>query len=155
MTNLFFAMDQVDVSTVLGEHLINAILENASVETVKDILKSGAPVWYQNEEEGMSPLHAAAYVQNEELVTMLIEKGAVWNAGTSFPPFRSIRTDHTTYRQSTTSKTPQAISPCHLTTQKYTRASATRAFAQVHNPTQFPSVFRSLTRARQKCFLGL
>ena len=148
-------MDQVDVSTVLGEHLINAILENASVETVKDVLKSGAPVWYQNEEEGMSPLHAAAYVQNEELVGMLIEKGAVWNAGTSFLPFRSIRTDNITYRQSTISGTPQAISPCHLTTQAYTPASATRAFAQVHSSTRFSSVFRSLNFARQKCFLGL
>ncbi|EDQ99484.1 arginine methyl transferase [Laccaria bicolor S238N-H82] len=77
-------MDQVDAATVLGEHLINAILENASVETVKDILKSGAPVWYQNEEEGVSPLHAAAYVQNEELVAILIERGAVWNAVDNF-----------------------------------------------------------------------
>lgn len=84
MTYTFFAMDQVDAATVLGEHLINAILENASVETVKDILKSGAPVWYQNEEEGVSPLHAAAYVQNEELVAILIERGAVWNAVDNF-----------------------------------------------------------------------
>lgn len=134
-------MDQVDAATVLGEHLINAILENASVETVKDILKSGAPVWYQNGEEGMSPLHAAAYVQNEELVALLIEKGAVWNAGTSFSPFKTIRKDSITYCQSTTSKTPQAISPCLLTTQGYTPASATRAFAQVHNPAQFSSIF--------------
>jgi len=64
----------------LGEELIASILENESVETISGLLGSGSPVWYQNELEGISPLHAAAFVQNVELVKMLIEKGAVWNA---------------------------------------------------------------------------
>ena len=77
-------MDDSDIDAVvtrLGEELIAGILENESVETISGLLDSGSPVWYQNENEGISPLHAAAFVQNVELVKFLIEKGAVWNAG--------------------------------------------------------------------------
>jgi type IV protein arginine methyltransferase len=77
-------MDDSDIDAVvtrLGEELIGKILENESVETISGLLDSGSPVWYQNEIEGISPLHAAAFVQNAELVKLLIEKGAVWNAG--------------------------------------------------------------------------
>lgn len=69
------------VVTGLGEELISRIFENESVEKISGLLDSGSPVWYQNENEGISPLHAAAFVQNAELVKLLIEKGAVWNAG--------------------------------------------------------------------------
>jgi protein arginine N-methyltransferase 2 len=77
-------MDDSDIDAVvtrLGEELIAMILENESVEKISGLLDSGSPVWYQNENEGISPLHAAAFVQNVELVKLLIEKGAVWNAG--------------------------------------------------------------------------
>ena len=67
--------------TRLGEELIDRIIENEPVEKISGLLDSGSPVWYQNENEGISPLHAAAFVQNAELVKLLIEKGAVWNAG--------------------------------------------------------------------------
>jgi ankyrin repeat protein len=30
---------------------------------------------------GISPLHAAAYVQNEEMTALLLNQGALWNAG--------------------------------------------------------------------------
>jgi len=73
-----------EVATALGESLIDQILENKPIEDIKASLDAGAPVWYQNLTEGISPLHAAAYVQNADLVKLLIEKGAVWNAG-SFP----------------------------------------------------------------------
>ncbi|KAF8906497.1 hypothetical protein CPB84DRAFT_1813755 [Gymnopilus junonius] len=43
-------------------------------------LQSGAPIWYQNLAEGLSPLHAAAFIQNEALVKLLLDKGALWNA---------------------------------------------------------------------------
>lgn len=77
-------MENSDIDAVvtrLGEELIARILENDSVERILGLLDSGSPVWYQNEVEGISPLHAAAFMQNAELVKLLIEKGAVWNAG--------------------------------------------------------------------------
>ncbi|KAJ3515250.1 hypothetical protein NLJ89_g1877 [Agrocybe chaxingu] len=68
------------VATELGEELINQILADTPIQDVLRLLDSGAPIWYQNLAEGISPLHAAAYVQNLDLVKMLIDKGAVWNA---------------------------------------------------------------------------
>ncbi|KAJ7178479.1 arginine methyl transferase [Mycena crocata] len=81
------------VVTVLGEHLINSILAEESLDAIKQIIANDAPLWYQNESEGMlsssvdnnskkgiSCLHAAAYTQSIELVKLLIEDGAVWNA---------------------------------------------------------------------------
>lgn len=70
----------VEALTILGEHLINTILENGSQETIKEIIDQGAPLWYQNDNEGISPLHAAAYMQNQGLVKTFLEEGAVWNA---------------------------------------------------------------------------
>ncbi|KAF8973226.1 arginine methyl transferase [Flammula alnicola] len=67
-------------ATELGEDLINKILNNEPIEAISAALDSGSPVWYQNASEGMSPLHAAAYVQNLDVVKLLIAKGAVWNA---------------------------------------------------------------------------
>lgn len=63
-----------------GEALIAAILERAPFESVKAMVSAGAPIWYQDG-EGTSPLHAAAYVENVELIKYLITEGAVWNAG--------------------------------------------------------------------------
>lgn len=75
--------EEVDSLSILGEHLINTILADEPIETVKSIIGNGSPLWFQNEEEGMSPLHAAAYMQNPELARFLIEQGAVWNASES------------------------------------------------------------------------
>jgi len=73
--------DISETATQLGEELINVILQNHPTATIKLLVETGAPVWYQNEAEGISPLHAAAYTRNFELVRFLFEKGAVWNAG--------------------------------------------------------------------------
>jgi len=70
-----------EIATQLGEELINSILQNDPIPIIKSLVETGAPVWYQNEAEGISPLHAAAYSRNLELVEFLIEKGAIWNAG--------------------------------------------------------------------------
>ncbi|KAG7440873.1 arginine methyl transferase [Guyanagaster necrorhizus] len=70
----------VEALAILGEHLINTILEGGSEETIKEIIDQGAPVWYQNDSEGLSPLHAAVYMQNQSLAKMFLEEGAVWNA---------------------------------------------------------------------------
>jgi len=71
----------VDALTQAGELLVSSIIQNQPIDHIKQLIKDGAPLWYQNEDEGMSPLHAAAYMQNEHLVKFLIEQGAVWNAG--------------------------------------------------------------------------
>ncbi|KAF9475761.1 arginine methyl transferase [Pholiota conissans] len=69
-----------DIATQLGEDLIEKILNHESIEVIRAALDAGSPVWYQTQTEGLSPLHAAAYVQNFQLVKLLIEKGAIWNA---------------------------------------------------------------------------
>ncbi|KAF4620839.1 hypothetical protein D9613_000721 [Agrocybe pediades] len=73
--------DDIDaVATQLGEELIANILDGQPIDAIKGLLDQGAPIWYQNLAEGTSPLHAAAYTQNLELIKLLIERGAVWNA---------------------------------------------------------------------------
>ncbi|KAJ7462362.1 arginine methyl transferase [Mycena galericulata] len=72
--------DDLDALTVLGAHLIESILAEEPIDSIQQIIASGAPLWYQNESEGISCLHAAAYTQNRELVKLLIENGALWNA---------------------------------------------------------------------------
>ncbi|KAF7376194.1 hypothetical protein MSAN_00034500 [Mycena sanguinolenta] len=71
---------ELDALTDLGEELIRSILAEEPLDTIKQLIESGAPLWYQNESEGISCLHAAAYTQNRELVKLLIDGGAVWNA---------------------------------------------------------------------------
>jgi len=71
--------EEIDVLVALGEALIGAIYEGASLETVKKMIEDGAPLWYQDN-EGNSALHAAAYVENDEVIRLLIQEGAVWNA---------------------------------------------------------------------------
>lgn len=73
--------EDIGTLTELGQRLINSILEGETLDCIKSLIDVGAPLWYQSEEEGMSSLHAAAYTENEEVVKLLIEKGAVWNAG--------------------------------------------------------------------------
>jgi protein arginine N-methyltransferase 2 len=77
--------DLEEIASSLGESLIQQILENKPLDDIKAFLDLGAPVWYQTLAEGISVLHAAAYVQNDSLVKLLIEKGAVWNAGMAYP----------------------------------------------------------------------
>ncbi|KAJ7783236.1 arginine methyl transferase [Mycena metata] len=72
--------DDIDALTTLGDTLIDAILSEQPLESIKEIIASGAPLWYQNDSEGISCLHAATYTQNQGLVQLLIEAGAVWNA---------------------------------------------------------------------------
>ncbi|KAI0663606.1 S-adenosyl-L-methionine-dependent methyltransferase [Cubamyces menziesii] len=62
-----------------GQELVDSILRRRPLAEIKALIDAGAPVWFQDD-EGLSPLHAAAYVENEELVRLLIDEGAVWNA---------------------------------------------------------------------------
>jgi protein arginine N-methyltransferase 2 len=85
---------EIQALSNLGEHLIDSIIADEPLEAIKAIIDSDAPLWYQNDAEGMSPLHAAAYMQNAELARILIERGAVWNAGKLFESYTSDRDLH-------------------------------------------------------------
>ena len=56
----------VEEATEFGMRLIQSILNRAPFAVVKAQVDAGAPLWFQDE-EGTSALHAAAYVENEEL----------------------------------------------------------------------------------------
>ncbi|KAF9049781.1 S-adenosyl-L-methionine-dependent methyltransferase [Panaeolus papilionaceus] len=73
-------IDYDGVAAQLGDELIEKIFQNEPLASISVFLDEGAPVWYQNLAEGISPLHAAAYMQNLPVVKLLLEKGAVWNA---------------------------------------------------------------------------
>ena len=65
----------------LGQALISAILERAPPEDVQKLLvEDEAPLWYQDE-DGWSALHAAASVEDAELIKSLLQRGALWNSG--------------------------------------------------------------------------
>lgn len=81
--------DSEDIA-LLGRALISAILEYAPMEDVQRLLDEEAPLWYQDE-DGWSALHAAASVEDAELVKNLLRRGAVWNSGDAhfFSPRRA------------------------------------------------------------------
>jgi len=62
-----------------GQALLRAA-QNLPVDTVKELLKQGAPAWYQDEELGWSCLHYAAERRDPKLLTALLRGGAIWNA---------------------------------------------------------------------------
>lgn len=72
--------EDIKALSMLGGYLIFSILQRRPLHKTLPLIDAGAPLWYQDD-EGTSPLHAAAYIEDEELVRMLIEKGAIWNAG--------------------------------------------------------------------------
>ncbi|ESK97119.1 arginine n-methyltransferase [Moniliophthora roreri MCA 2997] len=72
--------EDVEKLTELGENLVSMILQDEPFSQLVILIKNGAPLWYSSECEGLSPLHAAAYMQNEDLVRLLIKEGAVWNS---------------------------------------------------------------------------
>jgi len=62
-----------------GTRLLDAIQARDTPQALA-LLKQGAPIWFQEQETGWSALHFAAYYEDVELVEMLIERGAIWNA---------------------------------------------------------------------------
>ena len=61
---------------------ILVIFAYAPLADLKALIKTGAPLWFQDS-QGVSALHAAAYMEREDVVTSLLEAGAIWNAGES------------------------------------------------------------------------
>ena len=74
--------DGMDVDALVGQGqvLVDAIFQRRPLPEIKALIAAGAPVWYQDN-EGTSPLHAAAYIEDQELIRLLIVEGALWNAG--------------------------------------------------------------------------
>lgn len=72
-------LESVDELVNLGESLIAGIFTRTAAEELKQLIVR-APLWYQDE-VGNSALHAAAHVEDQSLVDLLIEKGAAWNLG--------------------------------------------------------------------------
>lgn len=70
----------IEALSMLGGYLIFSILQRRPLPKILTLIDAGAPLWYQDD-EGTSPLHAAAHIEDEELVRILIQKGAIWNAG--------------------------------------------------------------------------
>lgn len=62
-----------------GTRLLDAIQARDTPQTLA-LLKQGAPIWFQEEETGWSALHFAGHYEDVELVEILIERGAIWNA---------------------------------------------------------------------------
>lgn len=74
--------DDMDVDALVGQgqELVDAIFRRRPLSEIKAMIAVGAPVWYQDD-EGTSPLHAAAYVEDQDLIRFLVAEGALWNAG--------------------------------------------------------------------------
>lgn len=72
--------EDIETLSMLGGYLIFSILDRRPLPKFLTLIDAGAPLWYQDE-DGTSALHAAAYIEDEKLVRILIEKGAIWNAG--------------------------------------------------------------------------
>ena len=99
----------IDELIVLGQGLIDAILERKSSTHIQSLIDAGAPLWFQDD-DGWSPLHAAANVEDDGLIRVLLQEGAVWNAGAanSLPVFMQ---GIDSCFQSIISATPQGTSP--------------------------------------------
>ena len=70
-----------------GTRLLDAIQARQTPQTLA-LLNQGAPIWFQDEETGWSALHFAAHYEDVELVELLIERGAIWNASEPHHPPR-------------------------------------------------------------------
>lgn len=73
----------VDAAVEAGALLFSAIVakENHQIEK---LLVTDAPLWYQEPESGWTVLHVAAHNRDLPLMKKLLDKGAIWNAGSSF-----------------------------------------------------------------------
>ena|ERR1700761_3975652 len=72
----------------LGSALILSIMRKAPRSEIDQLIERGAPMWFQDE-EGHSALHAACFVEDSALAQLLIDRHAVWNAGTTASPYHT------------------------------------------------------------------
>ncbi|KIJ46111.1 hypothetical protein M422DRAFT_29486 [Sphaerobolus stellatus SS14] len=77
------ADDDLEKAISLGSQLIYEILSSSpsDLPKLKKLVDDGAALWYrQDDDGGLSALHAACLVESPELVQFLIDKGAIWNS---------------------------------------------------------------------------
>ena len=72
---------QVEEMLALGAELFHACLVPGNIDTVQKFVDNGYPTWFQDPESGWSILHAAAAIQDEGLIRLLLKSSAIWNAG--------------------------------------------------------------------------
>lgn len=72
--------EDIEALSMLGGYLIFSILHRRPLPKILTLIDAGAPLWHQDN-DGTSALHAAATIEDERLVRILLEKGAIWNAG--------------------------------------------------------------------------
>ncbi|KAF8324473.1 arginine methyl transferase [Cantharellus anzutake] len=75
-------MDDREISQIIemGSHLFAAV-ERQDQEAVRYLLTvENAPTWYQEPESGWTALHLAASLENSELISILLDNSALWNA---------------------------------------------------------------------------
>lgn len=75
--------EALSAAMALASKFIDSILVSCpnDFSELEKMVKQGVALWYQQEDGGLSALHAATLVQNRRLVQLLIDKGAVWNCG--------------------------------------------------------------------------
>jgi len=71
-------IDSLSELELLGETLIAAVLDRKSCSEIETIINAGAPTWYQDS-DGWSALHAAANIEDENIIELLLKEGAPWN----------------------------------------------------------------------------
>lgn len=75
-------MDNPDVPPELlslADRLLQAC-KTSSLFGISSLLEEGAPTWYQDPSLGWSCLHYAAERREPEILRVLLQRGAVWNA---------------------------------------------------------------------------
>lgn len=65
---------------LLGEGLFTACLDR-HLERIKNLLDAGAPLWFQEPDSGWTCLHIAAEYEDVKMIKILLDAGAIWNAG--------------------------------------------------------------------------
>lgn len=125
---------EVEDAVQLGSQLIESILSFSPPDLphVQSLIKAGAPLWYQQEKDGLSALHAACFVEYPDLVRILIENGAVWNSGAYLSLARWQKECKNAHGQSMTWATLRVILPSRSTMKSHTGSYATQDFVLVN-----------------------
>lgn len=144
---------EVEDAVQLGSQLIKSILSFSPPDLphVQSLIKAGAPLWYQQEKDGLSALHAACFVEYPDLVRILIENGAVWNSGAYSPLLRSQECKNA-YGQSMIWATLRVILPSRSTMKNHTGSYATQDFVLVNIFLSSLSLGAFLTSLSQNTF---
>ena len=71
--------DEASTVVAAGQALL-AASKTAPLATIRQLLKDGAPAWYQDDALGWSCLHYASERRDPKILEALLRGGAVWSA---------------------------------------------------------------------------